>query len=676
MDFYINRSMRNTKNQNKQTTNSRAVKSKIGRRRILASFLFVLLTTLGVLLAASCCWALNQFADLNMEEIVFELTAPLEGTGNGMVGKFIINCVLPAGFTLVGTMILSLAFIRSHPFRLVLAIGGLVGAGSMLASAAVFWRAAGLGTYLKNLHSNSDYIEQHYADPAHVTLEFPEKKRNLIRIYLESIENSFTDYEHGGASKDNFIPELTQVAQENEDFSGNDPKLNGGYSMPGTTWTIGGIFASTAGLPLKTSVDDNDMSSQQSFFPTITAMGDILEEQGYRQVFACGSDATFGGRRLYLTEHGDFEFLDTVYAKANGLIPPDYSVFWGFEDEKLIQLTKDRLTELGSSDQPFNYTMLTVDTHAPNGYTCGLDGDQFDFPYGNAVACSTRQVYDLLEWIKQQPFYDNTTIVITGDHPTMATSMANRLDKGYNRKTYTTIINSAAQVENPDLKRDYTTFDLFPTTLAALGVKFQGDRLGLGTNLYSGTKTLSEEGGFDAESAEIAKTSTFMTKLEKPSRMTIELKKKYKDAVIQYGINRTTHALTFISPDTSDDSGVISGVNVRIWHYANQQYIHTVIGGRSWGDDGIYSVQFIDRDNSYFSTHELHFQLLMVTPEGSIDLGPEMVVDPQKDSSFLLDPDSPIAQYALGKEQGERTLLKKMEEDRKVTKHILPQYRQ
>ena len=38
---------------------------------------------------------------------------------------------------------------------------------------------------------------------------------------------------------------------------------------------------------------------------------------------------------------------------------------------------------------------------------------------------------------------------------------------------------------------------MFPTTLAAMGVKIEGDRLGLGVNLFSRSKTLAEKYGFE-----------------------------------------------------------------------------------------------------------------------------------------------------------------------------------
>ena len=49
-----------------------------------------------------------------------------------------------------------------------------------------------------------------------------------------------------------------------------------------------------------------------------------------------------------------------------------------------------------------------------------------------------------------------------------------------------------APVENrTDITREYATLDLFPTTLAALGAEIDGNRLGLGTNLFSSDQTLT-----------------------------------------------------------------------------------------------------------------------------------------------------------------------------------------
>ena len=51
--------------------------------------------------------------------------------------------------------------------------------------------------------------------------------------------------------------------------------------------------------------------------------------------------------------------------------------------------------------------------------------------------------------------------------------------------------------------------DLYPTTLAALGVNIEGNRLALGTNLFSDEETLIEKYGLEYINNELMKTSKF-----------------------------------------------------------------------------------------------------------------------------------------------------------------------
>ena len=51
--------------------------------------------------------------------------------------------------------------------------------------------------------------------------------------------------------------------------------------------------------------------------------------------------------------------------------------------------------------------------------------------------------------------------------------------------------------------------DIFPTTLTALGFDIEGDKLGLGTNLFSEERTLAEQIGYERLQSELCKTSDF-----------------------------------------------------------------------------------------------------------------------------------------------------------------------
>ena len=480
---------------------------------IIGAILGALLSTIGTLLYFSIKWMFKTWTNLTMDELVYHMTAPLEGTNDGMIQEYLDVCAVPAILMLLLVVILFIAWRTKKRWYVVMGASIIVPIIVSGVSVHGAWNELDVGSFVDGQSTYSSFIDDNYVDPADVSLTFPEQKRNLIYIFLESMEMTYADKENGGAFDKNVIPELTELAQENEDFSGEDKELNGGYAMTGATWTMGAMFAHTSGIPLSISIDGNDMNTQEHFFAGAVTLGDILESAGYCQNLMIGSDATFGGRRLYFTEHGNYNIYDYNYASENGLIPPDYRVWWGYEDEKLFSFAKDKLTELSQQSTPFNFTMLTVDTHFEDGYPCELCTDEFgDNQYANVMACSSRQVKELVDWIQQQDFYENTTIVIAGDHPTMDKDFCEDVDDDYTRKVYTTYINPAAELETTE-KRNYTTFDNFPTTLAALGVKIDGNRLGLGTNLFSSTQTLTERFGIDKMESELKKKSKMMEKL-------------------------------------------------------------------------------------------------------------------------------------------------------------------
>ena len=480
----------------------------------VGEILTVFIAGLSVLLALSVRWMFATWTNLSMDELVYHLTAPLDGTNTDMIWDYVRVCAVPTILVIFFLILILIAWRKKekvHLFRGIINLVALVGIIVML---GYTWTELGVGDYLKDQNTESKFIEDEYVDPTDVEVVFPEQKRNLIYIFLESMETTYSDVDDGGAFDENVIPELTEIAQTNEDFSGADPKLNGGYSLAGTTWTMGAMFAQTSGLPLNISISANDMDTQDSFFPGVTTLGDILSDAGYTQTLLIGSEAQFGGRKLYFQEHGNYEMEDYSYAIENGLIPSDYKVWWGYEEQKLFEFAKEKLLQLSQGDEPFNLTMLTVDTHFEDGYVCEQCPTEYDTQYSNVMACSSRQVGEFLKWIQQQDFYENTTIVISGDHPTMDSDYCAEIDQegNYDRRVFTAYINAAAYAQDQQ-ERTYSTFDNFPTTLAALGVQIDGDRLGLGTNLFSGTKTLLEEFGNSKVNAELKKKSEFIEKL-------------------------------------------------------------------------------------------------------------------------------------------------------------------
>ena len=135
----------------------------------------------------------------------------------------------------------------------------------------------------------------------------------------------------------------------------------------------------------------------------------------------------------------------------------------------------------------------------------------FSNQYANVHACSSHQVAEFIKWIQTQPFYGNTTIVLSGDHLGMQTEYYDKSTDtpGYQRTIYNTFINSAVTQKN-QFNRQFSTLDMYPSTLAAMGVEIPGNRLALGTNLFADKRTLVEQyGGIDKFNEELSRHSNF-----------------------------------------------------------------------------------------------------------------------------------------------------------------------
>ena len=363
-----------------------------------------------------------------------------------------------------------------------------------------------IDTYIMSQSKETNLFEEYYVDGRDIEITFPEEKRNLIYIYVESLESTNVSKKNGGLVKESYIPNLEELALKNVNFSNND-KIGGALQVNNTDWTMAALISHTSGIPFKISMDTSFYNNYVNSFPGLYNLGDILEDNGYNNYFMIGSDAEFGGRKDFFETHGNYTIYDYNYALENNYIDDDYYVWWGYEDKKLFEYAKEKILDASKKQEPFNFTLLTVDTHFTDGYMDDFCEEVFDNKYANSFYCSDSKIGEFVNWIKEQDFYENTTIVIVGDHMTMQSNFY-ELDKNYQRTIYNAFINSKIEPEK-EKNRLFSTLDLFPTTLASLGVEIEGNKLGLGVNLFSKEKTLVEKLGLENLNKEISKKSYY-----------------------------------------------------------------------------------------------------------------------------------------------------------------------
>ncbi|MCR4633410.1 MAG: LTA synthase family protein [Erysipelotrichaceae bacterium] len=454
---------------------------------------------MGFVMICAILYARRNFVliDTNpIAQILFHCIVQIDGADPVFIRGIIKNCIIvPAVASLLITFFLFADFgllkkIHELPFLIYLRKSAIwISFFFFFVSFLFVGTKLGLPEYIKMYMKTSSLYEDEYVDPNTLDYEFPNQKRNLIYIFLESAETSDYSKSEGGALNYNCIPELYELAEENITFDEN----KGYYVAPGASWTVASMIAQSAGIPLNIPIGDNEFVTSNKYMPGAYSIGEILEKGGYQNELLIGSEAVFSGRQFYYEMHGDYMIHDFNYFVENDLFDYDTRVWWGIVDRFLFEYAKKDLLDLAAGGKPFNLTLLTVDTHHQNGWVCEDCKEEFPDQLGNVFACSSRKVKDFIDWCKEQDFYENTTIVIAGDHCSMSTDFAQVIGD-FDRRVYYTFINPSPDCV-PTKDRVLCTFDLFPTTVSALGISFPGDRLGLGTDLFSDKETLCEKYG-------------------------------------------------------------------------------------------------------------------------------------------------------------------------------------
>jgi phosphoglycerol transferase len=494
--------------------------------RILSSILTTILLILTALLFSATLFINQNHSNQNIDEMLFYLFNGIRGASLDVFIDAITKSLLPFILIILALFLpiipigkrkniievqfkdreYSFTLLPSHLFRRFRFSYTVI---MLLLSVFVSYKTLDISDYFERLNSYSTIIGDYYVSGTDISITFPEEKRNLIILYLESTENTFIDKADGGGWDYSVIPELENIAKENINFS-NTEKIGGALPISGTEWTVAGLVASASGIPLKIPVGQNLYNFSDSFLPGAYSLGDILQKEGYNLGVMFGSEANFGGRSNYYMSHGNYRIFDLNTAIEEGRMLESEKVWWGFDDTHLFTWAKEEIRELANLEKPFSFSFLTVNTHFPNGYLESGAEKVFGTQYENVFAHSSKQVEEFVNWLQQQEFFNNTTLVIIGDHLSMQDSgfFNAYMKKGYERTIYNAFINTTTEPLYPK-NRVFTTLDMYPTILASIGVGIEGNRLGIGTNLFSDRKTLVEELGYDYVNDELKKNSTF-----------------------------------------------------------------------------------------------------------------------------------------------------------------------
>ena len=315
-------------------------------------------------------------------------------------------------------------------------------------------------------HFQPDRFAEAYVAPQAAQGEAA-KPRNLILIYVESLEGTYADAEIFGTD---LLAPLRSVGGSS--FAGY-------RQADGANWTIAAMVATQCGVPLRVHSDFNLRSDVgRVFLPGAVCLGDLLRTHGYRNVFLGGASLSFAGKGAFLRDHGYDEIWGREEWRKAGTAPEELG-WWGLHDDALLARARAQLDALHAAGQPFNLTLLTLDTHGPDGFlspTCRRRGvDNF----AGILTCTSEQLAGFVQYVRDRGYLEDTTLVILGDHLAGGTPLDAKLRKSTNRRMFNLLLAHPQPTLNT---RELLPFDMFPTLAELAGLRVPGGRLGLGVS--------------------------------------------------------------------------------------------------------------------------------------------------------------------------------------------------
>ncbi|MBE9475991.1 MAG: sulfatase-like hydrolase/transferase, partial [Proteobacteria bacterium] len=316
----------------------------------------------------------------------------------------------------------------------------------------------------------------------------PDRKKNLVIVYLESVERSYGD-----------IPEFDRFYKPLKDLAARGVEFTNVQQVTGTNYTIAGIVATHCGVPLlpdgleSVFFQSNLDTQMETFMPSVRCLGDVLSDEGYTLSYMNGASLDKFSKRAFLKEHGYTRFFD--YKSLSEDAKKDRMNVWGLNDALLFENVIREYDTLKSEGAPFALSLLTLSTHGPDAF---LDQNcppapGIDSQLPRAIECTSLLVTNLVDHITAQGDTDNTVVVVLSDHLALFNSLRAQLETiGPDRRNLFIMLGADAPSENP---RPMSSFDHYPSILEGLGYGLKEGRANFGVSANSPDLNLMEELG-------------------------------------------------------------------------------------------------------------------------------------------------------------------------------------
>tara|TARA_B100001175_G_scaffold244493_2_gene211044 strand:+ start:51 stop:1598 length:1548 start_codon:yes stop_codon:yes gene_type:complete len=343
--------------------------------------------------------------------------------------------------------------------------------------------------YTDFFKSNNNYSKHNFLDENYIfpDVKIKSEKKNLVVLYVESLENTFSNKERFG---ENLLEKIWTIdkTQSIEYF----------YQIPGSGFTLSSLIASQCGIPLlnlgKTMSDPLKIIGINKYLPNLKCLTDILHDHNYENIFISSDHLENSLTNNYLITHnfsrllGIEELKNMGYQTSKNAWHNKNNWYGGIHDNILLHAAIDELKKLKKNKKNnFFMTIMTLDTHAPVGYpnkNCLKKilnkADLFNYEISDSVKCTVNYINNFINEFNKLNL-KNTRLIIVGDHLFMGDL------KVKNRYIY----NKFFFEKNLKIRRNSMNFyDLYPTFLEAMDFKINNEygKVGLGYSIFSRNK--------------------------------------------------------------------------------------------------------------------------------------------------------------------------------------------
>lgn len=448
------------------------------KKPILTTAILFLLLLISCIILTSTLWLQQKFGNTTIDTIIFHYQNSLVGTPQKYYISYSKRLLLSLLISALLTGVAYFFVIRKGTIPRIKKLSSL-GVVVLLGSISYATVQLDIIPYLTGNIKKNTFIEENYV-VADSTIVFPENKRNVIIIVMESMERTFSD---PTIFEKPLTPFLRQLTEENPSC-----KLRVEKNL---AWTTAGLTGLFFGVPLYVPINNSYLPEDGSFLPASQSILSLFEENGYDITYIAGSDLKFAAISNLFTTHAK---NGTIYEKQHFLDRGGKAPWrWGVRDKDLYAMSKSIITEIASGEKPFLLVFQTIDTHN----TAEAFGD-YPEPYDDdrdAFVAADYMIAEFLAWLEKQPFYENTSILIVGDHQYMNNTLGTVTLTDKDRTIYNVFLNTGLPKGNPVANREAIMVDMGPSLLEVIGVKSPQNAFALGRSIFSTPLTLVEQYG-------------------------------------------------------------------------------------------------------------------------------------------------------------------------------------